>query len=113
MKRGLKASQSTDTLYDVSSYNRYPDEKGTERLEGEDDELYCRRSYNRYPDEKGTESPDPLSYPPPLHAVTTVTPMKRGLKEPPTTPTPRPTTCYNRFPDEKGTESQGSYPPRR
>ena len=60
--------------------------------------------YNRYPDEKGTERPLQMT----AHTissipVTTVTPMKRGLK----------VTkgeqggdfdSYNRDPDEKGTE---------
>ena len=37
------------------SYNRYPDEKGTESLlEWQDSRR--RIGYNRYPDEKGTES---------------------------------------------------------
>ena len=62
-------------------------------------------SYNRYPDEKGTESrrTDKARWQP--VGVTTVTPMKRGLK----------VLlgwgwlallsgCYNRYPDEKGTE---------
>ena len=36
--------------------------------------------YNRYPDEKGTESLLDLPFKQP-HIVTTVTPMKRGLKD--------------------------------
>ena len=63
MKRGLKVCN----IYAMNShelrYNRYPDEKGTERFSE-----ICRasiaRSYNRYPDEKGTESnPNPPSPP--------------------------------------------------
>ena len=37
--------------------------------------------------------------------VTTVTPMKRGLKANAAKRITRFTLCYNRFPDEKGTES--------
>ena len=47
---------------------------------------------NRFPDEKGTES---------TQTVTTVSPMKRGLKASVRLRLP----SYNRFPDEKGTES--------
>ena len=67
----------------VVGYNRYPDEKGTEK---ECDELDDRTKvlmvrYNRYPDEKGTERRlcEPTVDSP--VAVTTVTPMKRGLKD--------------------------------
>ena len=70
MKRGLKAElnlcideKGTNIRW---SYNRYPDEKGTES--------YANWSYNRYPDEKGTETLWTTM------GVTTVTPMKRGLK---------------------------------
>ena len=38
------------------------------------------KRYNRYPDEKGTESEQTAEAEGPLSAVTTVTPMKRGLK---------------------------------
>ena len=37
-------------------------------------------SYNRYPDEKGTESLDAFQEVLNEYVVTTVTPMKRGLK---------------------------------
>ncbi len=37
--------------------------------------------------------------------VTTVSPMKRGLKGKKGNRNPSKATCYNRFPDEKGTES--------
>ena len=65
-------------------------------------------SYNRYPDEKGTErrttvTPnfDDIT----ANGVTTVTPMKRGLKGKETKGS-APWLCrYNRYPDEKGTES--------
>ena len=41
-------------------YNRFPDEKGTERTNanGTREELGCQGSYNRFPDEKGTERLD-------------------------------------------------------
>ena len=59
-------------------YNRYPDEKGTERpLQMTAHTISS--SYNRYPDEKGTES------------------YKRWLG--------MAISSYNRYPDEKGTES--------
>ena len=38
-------------------------------------------------------------------SVTTVTPMKRGLKECIQSAQQSPSVCYNRYPDEKGTES--------
>ena len=70
------------------------------------------RSYNRYPDEKGTESwlsdAGVSTLVPNDSAVTTVTPMKRGLKDifiaPPCEAFIEP-CVYNRYPDEKGTES--------
>ena len=55
MKRGLKASTPVWRESIATGYNRYPDEKGTERP-------YTTRHYetlnryNRFPDEKGTES---------------------------------------------------------
>ena len=64
----------------VPGYNRYPDEKGTESL------LLIRLSekslrYNRYPDEKGTERLHNTCHAASAPFVTTVTPMKRGLKD--------------------------------
>ena len=61
------------------SYNRYPDEKGTER-QYTATRWTPRESYNRYPDEKGTESSSELKI------------------------TGTVLSCYNRYPDEKGTE---------
>ena len=61
-------------------------------------------SYNRYPDEKGTESYrlfDKGCY---LFYVTTVTPMKRGLKVESADNLLDFDGGYNRYPDEKGTE---------
>ena len=55
MKRGLKANTEPSLFNQSGGYNRYPDEKGTER--------------------QIKELPDIDS-----DRVTTVTPMKRGLK---------------------------------
>ena len=71
----------------VVGYNRFPDEKGTERepadkLSDKDDTLDA--CYNRFPDEKGTESK-------PVRACQLVSALRRKHS-------------YNRFPDEKGTE---------
>ena len=64
----------------MSSYNRYPDEKGTERIQNTaQPSTRSMNSYNRYPDEKGTES-GRINETRDLREVTTVTPMKRGLK---------------------------------
>ena len=60
MKRGLKGLPDADIGYIGISYNRYPDEKGTERLKQPSVSIVIPLSYNRYPDEKGTESQ--LSY---------------------------------------------------
>ena len=62
------------------------------------------QGYNRYPDEKGTESiihATLLSF---VREVTTVTPMKRGLKGLILRDADDSVLCYNRYPDEKGTE---------
>ena len=84
MKRGLKASSyllATIRLRLVTTVT--PMKRG---LKG----FFCRRaysncgtyflSYNRYPDEKGTESIHPNRRHQRHYLVTTVTPMKRGLK---------------------------------
>ena len=101
MKRGLKASTRSNT---TGSTRRVTD-------------LYC---YNRYPDEKGTERNVSISGGTNTTTgcvVTTVTPMKRGLKDnppeiyccyiplPETYPIDATPRGYNRYPDEKGTES--------
>ena len=71
----------------VVGYNRFPDEKGTESTL-----LYQQRhrvgGYNRFPDEKGTESEIRHTIHKYICRVTTVSPMKRGLKD--TTASPRP-----------------------
>ena len=84
-------------------YNRYPDEKGTESIldSGNTAHECC---YNRYPDEKGTERAS-KHRPKALLMVTTVTPMKRGLKVSGHQLIYRGRRRYNRYPDEKGTES--------
>ena len=65
-------------------------------------------SYNRYPDEKGTERATNSRVMVPRVPVTTVTPMKRGLKDHTSTSQHKNSVCYNRCPDEKGTESAES-----
>ena len=60
-------------------YNRYPDEKGTER-HPESHADSRGTGYNRYPDEKGTERLIICICDDQRKDVTTVTPMKRGLK---------------------------------
>ena len=79
MKRGLKADTDIRVGESVDSYNRFPDEKGTESFPRHRERERCGR-YNRFPDEKGTESLSRTEGYPPL------------------------STGYNRFPDEKGTE---------
>ena len=56
MKRGLKGLILRDADDSVLCYNRYPDEKGTERFAYAATANTIGFSYNRYPDEKGTES---------------------------------------------------------
>ena len=129
MKRGLKGVGPVTTvspmkrgLKDRREHNRFPDDSQT------------IQSYNRFPDEKGTERAD--KSPPRLSHwyVTTVSPMKRGLKVQAcdrnanrsgvTTVSPMKrglkgldsvimlecAVGYNRFPDEKGTESIHAFP---
>ena len=113
MKRGLKARlRSLETGCDsLVSYNRYPDEKGTESLVQKLDLAVEREGtrYNRYPDEKGTESLlCAVQICRGIVPVTTVTPMKRGLKGNLINHPFLSFRGYNRYPDEKGTESNGS-----
>ena len=55
MKRGLKGLHRYVRIhYSDLSYNRYPDEKGTERTCPNAGD-FKKKCYNRYPDEKGTE----------------------------------------------------------
>ena len=98
MKRGLKVQDQMLDQDLVRCYNRYPDEKGTERgktthrgvttvtpmKRGLKDFIFFSTclvyGYNRYPDEKGTESATMEIINGMCLRVTTVTPMKRGLK---------------------------------
>ena len=83
MKRGLKVRNHVGFIDDILSYNRCPDEKGTESS------LNCRSRVRAH--------------------VTTVTPMKRGLKGSENVAVSFLRDWrrqgYNRYPDEKGTES--------
>ena len=96
--------QTPVVLLSRRRYNRYPDEKGTERWQVIRDARERQESYNRYPDEKGTESCRTESWHVHLSRVTTVTPMKRGLKVRRDRTRHGVVVCYNRYPDEKGTE---------
>ena len=84
MKRGLKEERKTRILSITDRYNRYPDEKGTERDCSTAPNRPRGNRYNRYPDEKGTERPN---------------------KADPFRPDSSRDYSYNRYPDEKGTES--------
>ena len=79
MKRGLKVDNIIAIGCSQSRYNHCPDEKGTERrwmrLETPSD-----ISYNHCPDEKGTESTTEVRAFKVEAQVTTIAPMKRGLK---------------------------------
>ena len=79
MKRGLKAPLSPTSLLVLSSYNRYPDEKGTERINKKDDIKKTLGVTTVTPMKRGLKD---LCYQlvTNLGLVTTVTPMKRGLK---------------------------------
>ena len=88
MKRGLKDLIKRRQQAEEKSYNRYPDEKGTESLDRKCEVVEVYRGYNRYPDEKGTERVIG-------HAVHS----KEDLLQ-----------RYNRYPDEKGTESLHHHP---
>ena len=61
--------------------------------------------YNRFPDEKGTERPLKRALTCLPYQVTIVSPMKRGLKAIANNHPRCSFASYNRFPDEKGTES--------
>ena len=68
-------------------------------------DYHNRASYNLFPDEKGTESFIQTTIRTGRINVTTVSPMKRGLKEWYKETGEIIDGSYNRFPDEKGTES--------
>ena len=79
MKRGLKDTGKPRTRNARKCYNRFPDEKGTERNHKRKESVFVV-GYNRFPDEKGTESRITRFGGQGLTEVTTVSPMKRGLK---------------------------------
>ena len=129
MKRGLKEQHAPQEDTNVEGYNRFPDEKGTERL------LIPLFLHHPplvtivSPMKRGLKDLTPDSRARSLASVTIVSPMKRGLKAhvTPCRQAPIQVTivspmkrglkgesegliqadipCYNRFPDEKGTES--------
>ena len=103
MKRGLKESKADRSIQSRQSYNRYPDEKGTESTHERTLPLLIT-SYNRYPDEKGTESCEFFSSSPPVSGYNRY-PDEKGTES--LSLAKFSTTClsYNRYPDEKGTES--------
>ena len=105
MKRGLKDPLPGPHDRRHNRYNRYPDEKGTESLRQGLQLRLPSPCYNRYPDEKGTER-ELLRWEQFFETgVTTVTPMKRGLKVVMNQQLFQAVeVCYNRYPDEKGTE---------
>ena len=102
MKRGLKVSLDYSHPTCHASYNPCPDEKGTERTPPTPrrHELQC---YNPCPDEKGTES-HAQAHATRHQPVTTLAPMKRGLKDHCHDNLYNFARCYNPCPDEKGTE---------
>ena len=88
MKRGLKVLYSDTVLHSSNFYNRYPDEKGTESTS------HFHLAVVTTVLKRGLKDPD-------SDEVTTVTPMKRGLKG--VINVRMRSTPHNR--DEKGTES--------
>ena len=79
MKRGLKATCRAPVAWIRTSYNHCPDEKGTES--GSLRPFFTApHGYNHCPDEKGTESLFHRIVVTHSSAVTTIAPMKRGLK---------------------------------
>ena len=110
MKRGLKEYSKSHLQQQRQRYNRFPDEKGTERhiitLHGTSGEIVTTVS----PMKRGLKAKhiDKVKGVP---CVTTVSPMKRGLKARTERATSGTDKRYNRFPDEKGTESRPSKSP--
>ena len=109
MKRGLKVARNAVISIGWNGYNRFPDEKGTESEYKQADAI-AQFSYNRFPDEKGTERSMEAEEKEFQETVTTVSPMKRGLKDGGGVHRITVCGCYNRFPDEKGTESSNEQP---
>ena len=84
-------------------YNHCPDEKGTES-NGDNSVIPTieQAGYNHCPDEKGTERIQLLQMQIEIFIVTTIAPMKRGLKVKTEEASERGGVGYNHFPDEKG-----------
>ena len=104
MKRGLKVSGKTYAKNHQIVTTVTPMKRGLKDIAGRRN-VHGWDSYNRFPDEKGTESHLQNIFLPRNISVTTVTPMKRGLKEHLTYLKEPMDVGYNRCPDEKGTES--------
>ena len=106
MKRGLKVGNSSCIDLDCTGYNRFPDEKGTERLKQviSPTKKFSSQVTIVSPMKRGLKA-NRGNQRRGRSEVTIVSPMKRGLKEWEIPELQRMAHCYNRFPDEKGTES--------
>ena len=104
MKRGLKDISNGPNNFIYTGYNHCPDEKGTESPLRTWRTSDCT-GYNHCPDEKGTESQTAADSIVCWLVVTTIAPMKRGLKDTVDSGLFCLGNCYNHCPDEKGTES--------
>ena len=109
MKRGLKAGLSSGMTACCCSYNRFPDEKGTEREAGLNPVLADKEVTIVSPMKRGLKGCYTVIAKWQVQ-VTIVSPMKRGLKVKMTLKL-RGSTRYNRFPDEKGTEREAGLNP--
>ena len=109
MKRGLKVLSASLLAAYWISYNRYPDEKGTERFQCVLMFAFQADVTTVSPMKRGLKDDDG-GIGEGGSVVTTVTPMKRGLKARARLRLMWAWGCYNRFPDEKGTESTGATP---
>ena len=90
----------------VVGYNRFPDEKGTESNLKFVDTDRCSSVTTVSPMKRGLKDDSRKSEPGFPDLVTTVSPMKRGLKDRWRRVSRNFLMGYNRFPDEKGTERQ-------
>ena len=79
-EKGTESSTLDRPVIAFTRYNRFPDEKGTESTNACGFGSVSLGRYNRFPDEKGTESVTLERGECCLLLVTTVSPMKRGLK---------------------------------
>ena len=109
MKRGLKDIVAMDVAESRKRYNRFPDEKGTERGIQVAETRHLQFVTTVSPMKRGLKA-DTKPVSEAVADVTTVSPMKRGLKEYGAILGGRVWDRYNRFPDEKGTESRHSMP---